>query len=86
MGEAHQVKSVYDIGDLVVYKIEYRDREGVLKGKPRPLVIVSEPNSKGDYLAIVGSTRVHQWINEEHIEQALIEFKGLKDEFKKKRK
>jgi len=61
------VKSTYDIGDLVVYKVEYRDREGVLKGKPRPLVIVSEPNSKGDYLAIVGSTRVHQWINEEHI-------------------
>ncbi len=24
-------------------------------------------NSKGDYLAIAGSTKIHQWVDEEHI-------------------
>lgn len=52
--------SGYQIGDLVVYKVEYKDAEGVVRGKPRPLVIISEPNSKGDYLAIAGSTKIHQ--------------------------
>ena len=61
------MKSVYQIGDLVVYKVEYKDPEGALKGKPRPLIIISEPNSKGDYLAIAGSTKIHQWFEEEHI-------------------
>ncbi len=59
--------SRYQIGDLVVYKVEYKDTEGVVRGKPRPLIIISEPNSKGDYLAIAGSTRVHQWFKEKHI-------------------
>ena len=59
--------SGYQIGDLVVYKVEYKDTEGLVRGKPRPLIIISEPNSKGDYLAIAGSTKVHQWVDEEHI-------------------
>ena len=59
--------SRYQIGDLVVYKVEYKDTEGVVRGKPRPLIIISEPNSKGDYLAIAGSTKVHQWFKEKHI-------------------
>ena len=49
--------SGYQIGDLVVYKVEYRDAEGVVRGKPRPLIIISEANLKGDYLAIAGSTK-----------------------------
>lgn len=61
------MKSIYRIGDLIVYKVEYRNPKGVVKGKPRPLIIISEPNSKGDYLAIAGSTRIHQWVDEEHI-------------------
>ena len=59
--------SGYRIGDLVVYKVEYKDPEGVVRGKPRPLIIISEPNSKGDYLAIAGSTKIHQWFEEKHI-------------------
>ncbi len=59
--------SGYQIGDLVVYKVEYKDAEGVVRGKPRPLIIISEPNSKGDYLAIAGSTKIHQWFEEKHI-------------------
>jgi len=59
--------SGYQIGDLVVYKVEYRDAEGVVRGKPRPLIIISEANSKGDYLAIAGSTKIHQWYEEKHI-------------------
>jgi hypothetical protein len=56
--------SGYQIGDLVVYKVEYKDTEGLVRGKPRPLIIISEPNSKGDYLAIAGSTKIHQWFEE----------------------
>ena len=59
--------SGYQIGDLVVYKVEYKDAEGVIRGKPRPLIIISEANSKGDYRAIVGSTKIHQWFEEKHI-------------------
>ena len=61
------MSSGYQIGDLVVYKVEYKDAEGVVRGKPRPLIIISEPNSKGDYRAIVGSTKIHQWFEEKHI-------------------
>ena len=61
------MKSIYQIGDLIIYKVEYRNPKGVVKGKPRPLIIISEPNSKGDYLAIAGSTKIHQWFQEEHI-------------------
>lgn len=67
MGEIYKVKSIYRIGDLIVYKVEYKNPKGVVKGKARPLIIISEPNSKRDYLAIAGSTKIHQWINEEHI-------------------
>ena len=59
--------SGYQIGDLVVYKVEYKDAEGEVRGKPRPLIIISEPNSKGDYLAIAGSTKIHQWFEKKHI-------------------
>ena len=61
------MKSIYQIGDLVIYKVEYRNPKGIVKGKPRPLIIISEPNSKGDYLAIAGSTKIHQWVDEKHI-------------------
>jgi len=67
MGEIYKMKSIYQIGDLIIYKVEYRNPKGVVKGKPRPLIIISEPNSKGDYLAIAGSTKIHQWFQEEHI-------------------
>ena len=61
------MKASYQTGGLVIYKVEYKNQAGVIKGKPRPLIIVSEPNSKGDYLAIAGSTQIHQWLDEEHV-------------------
>jgi hypothetical protein len=43
------------IGDLIVTRVEYKAPEGTIKGKTRPLIIISKPNSKGDMLAVAGS-------------------------------
>ena len=67
MREIDKAKAIYQIGDLVVYKNEYNDLGCVLKGNHRPLIIISEPNSKGDYLAIAGSAEISNWCEEEHI-------------------
>jgi CDP-6-deoxy-D-xylo-4-hexulose-3-dehydrase len=61
------VDITYQVGDLVVYKNEYQDRGGVLKGQARPLIIISEPNSKDEYIAIPGSASNSRWCEEEHI-------------------
>ena len=58
---------IYQIGDLVLYKNEYQDLGDVFKGQARPLIIISEPNSKDEYLAIPGSDRDSIWCEEEHI-------------------
>ena len=55
------------IGDLVVSRVDYRATDGRIKGKTRPLIIISRPNSKGDMLTIAGSTKLHQWFAEPHI-------------------
>ena len=55
------------IGDLVVARVDYRTPDRVVKGKTRPLIVISGLNSKGDVLAIAGSTKVHQWVTESHI-------------------
>lgn len=57
----------YQIGDLVVCKNEYFPLEGLLKGQARTLIIISEPNSKNEYLAIPGSAGDSIWREEEHI-------------------
>lgn len=59
--------SGYQLGDVVIYNVHYRDQAGKLRGKPRPLIIVSESNSKGDLLAVAGSSIVHHWVDEPHI-------------------
>ena len=55
------------IGDLVISRVDYRAPDGRIKGKTRPLIIISRPNSKGDILTIAGSTKLHQWLAEPHI-------------------
>ncbi len=55
------------VGDLVVSRVDYRAPDGRIKGKTRPLIIISRPNSKGDILTIAGSTKLHQWLAEPHI-------------------
>jgi len=56
-----------EIGDLVVTRVDYRAPDGSVKGKTRPLIIISRTNSKGDLLTIAGSTKLHQWLDEPHI-------------------
>jgi len=46
------------IGDIWIYKVPFVDGKG---GKPRPILITSVPNSKGDVRGIMGTTRISQW-------------------------
>lgn len=45
-------------GDIYVYKVPFVDGG---QAKPRPVLITSSPNSKGDVLGIPGSSRIDQW-------------------------
>jgi CDP-6-deoxy-D-xylo-4-hexulose-3-dehydrase len=49
------------IGELYICKVPYSDKQDA---KIRPVVIISNPNSKGDFLALVGSSKTHQWEDE----------------------
>lgn len=49
------------IGELHICKVPYADKRGA---KIRPVVIISNPNSKGDLFALVGSSKIHQWEDE----------------------
>lgn len=49
------------IGDLYICKVPYVNKRGA---KIRPVVIISKPNSKGDFFAVAGSSKIHQWENE----------------------
>lgn len=46
------------IGDIFIYAVPFADKK---RQKPRPTVIISGPNSKGDFLAIAGSSKIHKW-------------------------
>jgi hypothetical protein len=68
MGEVLDMMSkAYRIGDLVIARVTYRTSDGVLKAKTRPLIVLSSPNSKGDFLAVAGSSKIHQWIADPHV-------------------
>ena len=55
------------IGELYICRVPYVDKQGA---KTRPVVIISNPNSKGDFLALVGSSKIHQW--EDEVNQVII--------------
>jgi CDP-6-deoxy-D-xylo-4-hexulose-3-dehydrase len=45
-------------GTIHIYKVPFVDKKGA---KVRPVLITSLPNSKGDVMGIPGSTKIHQW-------------------------
>ncbi len=49
-------------GTIHVYKVPFVEGHAA---KPRPVIITSLPNSKGDVMGIPGSSQMHQW-NETH--------------------
>lgn len=49
-------------GTIHVYRVPFVDGQGA---KPRPVLILSAPNSKGDVLGIPGSSRLDQWGEED---------------------
>lgn len=58
-------------GDIYVYKVPFVDGS---KAKPRPVLVTSLPNSKGDVQGIPGSTQTENW-DEAH--QVLLESDDL---------
>lgn len=49
-------------GEIYIYDIPFTDSE---VRKPRPVVVIGPPNSKGDILIIAGSSKLSTWANEE---------------------
>lgn len=45
-------------GTIHIYKVPFVEASGA---KPRPVLITSLPNSKGDVMGIPGSSQTHQW-------------------------
>ena len=50
------------IGEMFIYLVPFTDKS---MEKPRPVLVVSGPNSKGDFMVIAGSFKIQQW-NEKH--------------------
>jgi CDP-6-deoxy-D-xylo-4-hexulose-3-dehydrase len=51
-------------GTIHIYKVPFVDSKG---SKPRPVLITSSPNSKGDVMGIPGSSQVQQWLDEDQL-------------------
>ncbi len=51
------------IGSIYICRIPFTEKRGY---KCRPVLVVSEPNSKGDMQALVGTSKVAQWSEEAH--------------------
>lgn len=50
------------IGEIYIYDVPFTDS---IQQKPRPVVIIAPPNSKGDILIIAGSSKIENWNKEE---------------------
>ena len=46
------------VGDIFVYLVPFTDKA---MEKPRPVLVVSGPNSKGDIMVLAGTSRIHHW-------------------------
>jgi len=46
------------VGDIFIYLVPFTDKA---MEKPRPVLVVSEQNSKGDIMVLAGSSKIHQW-------------------------
>jgi CDP-6-deoxy-D-xylo-4-hexulose-3-dehydrase len=50
------------IGEIYIYDVPFTDSD---QHKPRPVVVIAPPNSKGDILIIAGSSKIGSWDKEE---------------------
>src|ERR1035437_3326868 len=50
------------IGEIYIYDVPFTDSG---QHKPRPVVVIAPPNSKGDILVIAGSSKMGNWDKEE---------------------
>ncbi len=50
-----------NIGEIYIYDIPFTDSD---QHKPRPVVVIAPPNSKGDILIIAGSSKIDNWSKE----------------------
>ena len=50
------------IGEIYIYDVPFTDSG---QHKPRPVVVISPPNQKGDILIIAGSSKIGNWGSEE---------------------
>ncbi|MCX6238355.1 MAG: lipopolysaccharide biosynthesis protein RfbH [Bacteroidia bacterium] len=57
-----QVLIKVKIGEIYIYDIPFTDSN---QHKPRPVVVIAPPNSKGDILIIAGSSKIGNWDKEE---------------------
>ena len=57
-GSATSVTETVLLGDLYIVKVPFVEGTGA---KPRPILVTSPPNSKGDVLGIPGTSRLDQW-------------------------
>lgn len=53
------------IGEVYIYQVPFIDNPK--KSKPRPVLVVSETNSKGDLSVITGTSNGVDWSSEEHL-------------------
>ena len=70
----------FEIGDIYVYAVSLTDEN---MKKPRPVLIISSPNSKGHLSAIVGSSSAHSSLDEPwgfHVTQKDLEETILQDD------
>lgn len=63
-GENMSAANLYQPGTIHVYKVPFVDAQGA---KPRPVLITSGPNSKGDVMGIPGSSKIEQWDEQDQI-------------------
>jgi len=50
------------IGEIYIYDVPFTDSG---QHKPRPVVVIAPPNSKGDILILAGSSKMENWAKEE---------------------
>ena len=53
------------IGEMYIYAVPFADKPKL--SKPRPVILLSEPNSHGDILAIAGTSKKMNWAEETRV-------------------
>jgi hypothetical protein len=50
------------VGEIYIYDVSFADS---FQHKPRPVVVIASPNSKGDIRVIAGTSKIENWNTEE---------------------